>query len=805
MFRAMRFLPAHLLWSIIFLSSISVLNGCSREGQQNNEHLSQANALFAQGSFVEARQQLELYLALDRQNPQVFLLLGQIAEKQGNAALALQHYGQVVALDKENVDAHVAAARLLLAANDLVQAERLLQSIKTFRPNDPRILTLELGLLQRNGDLPGAIAQAQKLLATDPDSVDAAAQLADLYARAGDFANAEKLLRDMLTRHARHSGLQFQLARLLIAEGQPREGEKLLRELLQGEPGVFPYIAQLVDLYAGENRLDEAEDLLRRAVREDPSDDRRMLVLTDFLGQKRGQFVAEQELVNGIFARPESLTLRLALADLYDRMLNLDGAAKVYQEVSRLAKAGPVAVLAEMRAANVFLRLGEVAEAETATKKILSAEPQNVDGVLLRGRISLANGDATAAIEDFRTVLSKRPESFEVLSQLIRAYVMAGESGMAEQGLRRAVEVEPKHEGVRLELIQLLADARRYDEALAEIDHMLAALPNNLDALQTRVDVLIARQEWDKAEAQAQQIQSLHPDKVTGYLLLGHIYSTQSRYDKAEEMYKKAVSQSPLDYPALQSLVQAVMMKDGVLAAQNYIEGFLKNYSNHPTAYNILGELYMQQNEHTKGEAAFVRAYQLNPTWISPYKNLGKLYQLRGELEAAVQVFLNGLSIVPDSVQLAFLLAMTYEELGKHGDAVDTYEGILANRPRMDLAANNLALVLVEKLGDEENNKRAVELVERFRSSKSALYVDTMGWVYYKAGKTVDAAKILQQVVAAFPSMPQPHYHLAAAYLANGQRDEAIAQLRQAIEPRIPFAGYDDAKKLLLQLESKES
>lgn len=805
MIRGMRCRLTRVLCSAIFLMLVGAMIGCSREGQQAKEYLSQANALYAQGSFVEARQQLELYLALDRQNPQVFLLLGQIAEKQGNAALALQHYGQVVALDKENVDAHVAAARLLLAANDVVQAERLLQTVKTFRPDDARILTLEVGLLQRKGDLPGAIAQGQKLLATDPDSVDAAAQLADLHARAGDFSSAEKILRDALARHERHSGLRFQLARVLVAGGQPKDGEMLLRELLQGEPGVFPYMTQLADLYAGENRLDEAEDLLRRGVRDDPSDDRRMLVLTDFLSQKRGQFVAEEELVNGIFARPESLTLRLALADLYERMLNLDGAAKVYQEVARIAKTGPVVVLAETRAANVFLHLGEVAEAEAATKLILNADPQNVEGILLRGRIAFANGNAAAAIDDFRTVLGKRPESFEVLSQLIRAYVMAGESAMAEQGLRRAIEVDPKHEGVRLELIQLLTEARRYDDALTEIDHMLAVLPNNLDALQTRVDVLIARQEWEKAEAQAQQIQSLYPDKVTGYLQLGHIYFTQSRYDKAEEMYKNAVAQSPLDYPALQSLVQSMMMKDGLSAAQNYVEGFLKGYSNHPTAYNILGELYMQQNEHTKAEAAFVRAYQLNPTWINPYKNLGKLYELRGELEAAVQVFLNGLSIVPDSVQLAFLLATAYEELGKYADAADTYEGILANRPRMDLAANNLALMLVEKVGDEAGNKRAVELVQRFHDSKSALFVDTMGWVYYKAGKVADAVKVLEPVVAAFPSIPMPHYHLGAAYLANGQRDEARAQLRQALEPRVPFAGVDDAKKLLQQLESKGS
>ena len=790
--------PPWLLLLILVLAT-----ACGSGPSEHEKLLTEAKDAFSRGAFVEARTKLELYLNGAPGNADVFLMLGEIAEKQANAPLALQHYGQVIHLDTEHVEARLRAAKLFLAGNNVQEATQVLRYVKDFRPNDSRLLSLEVAIAERSGDIASAIDSAKRLLAAEPSSMAPALLLADLYAKTSDFSEGEKVLRQSLVNNANNSTLLFSLANNLISQGQPREGETILRDLLIKEPGVFPYQLRLAELYGGENRLDEAEDLLRRAVRDDPSDERRVLVLAGFLADKRTRFIAEEELVNGLFNRPKSISIRIALAELYEKMLNLDGAAKLYKEIAEIAQVGSMANIGRVRAAAVFMTLGERAEAEMLVTKALQEEPDNLDALLLRGRLSMLVGDSAPAIEDFRKVLTQRPQSFDTLAWLIRAYVQDGQAALAEQGLRRSIEVDPKHEGVRVELVQLLAADKRMEEALAETDKALAVMPNSLLILQRRVELFIAQEKWDQAEAQAKQIQNLYPDLVTGFILLGRIYYTQSRFDKAEEAYKVAVARAPLQYEAVDALAQTILSKDGLAAAINYLEQFLQTYSNHPTAYNVLGGLYIQQKAHSKAEAAFARAYQLNPTWIEPYKNLAKLYQSRGELDAAIQIFLNGLAIVPDSMQLAFLLATTYERTGKADDAIDAYEGILVHRPRMDVAASNLAMLLVNQRGDVSSVKRARELVQRFEGSQNPQFLDVLAWTLFHSGETESARQILEQIVAQHGALPSPHYHLGVIYKALGERDKAREQLHIAVDTRLEFPGYDKAQQLLLELDNQ--
>lgn len=789
------------LAACILLATLAA-TGCSREPSQTDLLYEQGKQSFASGQYAQARAQLEQAAQLEARRADVFFLLGQVAEKQGDVPAALGFYGETVNLDPDEIEARIRAARLFLDVGDTAQADNILRYVRDFRPNDSRLLTLEVLLRERSGDAEGAIAQAVKLLAADPGAPDVTLLLAELYRRYGQLDKGEQVLRASLVKHPTEPRLRFELAQNLIAQQRPREGEQLLRELMTEQPGVYVYQQRLAELYVSENRLDEAEQRLRDAMRAHPGDERPLLVLADFLATHRSPFVAEQELVNGIFNRPDSFNLRMTLGSIYERMLNLDGAEKVYREAANVVRQVPAQIAARLRAADVLLRAGQAVEADAQIALVLQADPGNLDGLLLRGRMAMARGRPDLAIEDFRTVLQKRSESFDVLSMLVRAYVASGQAELAEAGLRRAIEVQPTHPGARLELIQLLGVANRHDEALEEIDRALEALPNNLAILQARVEMLMAKQEWDQAEAQARQIQDLHPGAIAGYMQLGHIYFTQNRFDKAEETYKMAVAQAPLDHNALQSLVQAIAMNEGLPSAQNYLEGFLKGYVNHPTAYNIIGELYAQRNEHTKAEAAFARAYQLNPTWVQPYVNLAKLYQLRGELEAAVQVFLNGLAIVPDSIQLAMLLALTYEQLGWDQDAIDIYEGVLSKRPTLDPAINSLALLLAKRRGEEEAAKRAVELAERFRQSRSPVYRDTLGWVYYLTGNVEAAQQTLERAVTEFPNLPQLRYHLGRVYASRGRRDEALAQVKQAVDARVPFAGFQDAEQLLGELQA---
>ena len=80
----------------------------------------------------------------------------------------------------------------------------------------------------------------------------------------------------------------------------------------------------------------------------------------------------------------------------------------------------------------------------------------------------------------------------------------------------------------------------------------------------------------------------------------------------------------------------------------------------------------------------------------------------------------------------------------------------------------------------------AVEFAHRARQMKpgDVDILDTYGWALLHAGRTAEALEHLEKVYAAKPEMFCINYHLAAAYLASGDRDKAAYHFKRQIERR---------------------
>jgi tetratricopeptide (TPR) repeat protein len=122
------------------------------------------------------------------------------------------------------------------------------------------------------------------------------------------------------------------------------------------------------------------------------------------------------------------------------------------------------------------------------------------------------------------------------------------------------------------------------------------------------------------------------------------------------------------------------------------------------------------------------------------------------------------------------------------------YERILQKSPNSDIAANNLAALLADQLGDAESLKKARTLAERFESSPQPAFRDTLGWVYYKTGETDKAVSILKDVVKQAPNVSVFRYHLGMAYHKQGNLTDAKPQLAKALEGKNDFTGKDEAR-----------
>jgi tetratricopeptide (TPR) repeat protein len=145
------------------------------------------------------------------------------------------------------------------------------------------------------------------------------------------------------------------------------------------------------------------------------------------------------------------------------------------------------------------------------------------------------------------------------------------------------------------------------------------------------------------------------------------------------------------------------------------------------------------------------------------------------------------------------LIAMILELQNRPGEARRLYEQVLDIDPTAAVAANNLAWMYAQ---EDTSLDAALKLAEVAAAAlpDTPEVNDTLGWVYYKLQFTERAIPRFEQSVASAPDVADFRYHLGLALLANGDWDQARAELTHALEINPRFVGAEDARKALQSL-----
>ena len=223
--------------------------------------------------------------------------------------------------------------------------------------------------------------------------------------------------------------------------------------------------------------------------------------------------------------------------------------------------------------------------------------------------------------------------------------------------------------------------------------------------------------------------------------------------------------------------------------------------ADHPFAHGLLGEVLSLTGQREAAVHEYREAVRLNPRWMTPWLNWVTLLLSEKKSDLAVQVLEDGLKVNPESEELYMLLASAHSEQGQIDSAMAAYETVLHLNPRNVLAANNLAVLLVDRKGDPSSLQKAFALSRDFeKEAPHPLFLDTLGWVRFKMGQQEEAIRLMKSAVAKSPDISVLNYHLGIAFFQSGKRAEARTYLSKALKSAEAFEGRQEAEKVLAQL-----
>lgn len=314
---------------------------------------------------------------------------------------------------------------------------------------------------------------------------------------------------------------------------------------------------------------------------------------------------------------------------------------------------------------------------------------------------------------------------------------------------------------------------------------------------------------------------------------LASIYMVMADYNKAEELYKKAltITEKQTDNQrnlaiAINNLAELYRTMGHFTEAEPLFKKALELDKSsfgteHPRVairFNNLAELYRQMGDYTKAIQLLEMALDIEKKAekeTSPenigirYNNLGQVYRTIGDYEQAEQYYQQALQIFEkNSGKNGALYAIglnnmgwIYQALGKPKEAEKHYKQALAiqeklygkEHPDIAINLNNLALLLTQQKNFKEAlplYQRSLDIFERKlgkEHAQVAAVLNNQAKLFRAQGNCKKAEELLQEALIIVQTAMQPEFlwaiqdNLSQTLACQGQMEAAILSGKQAV------------------------
>ena len=585
---------------------------------------------------------------------------------------------QALALQKDSVVVMQEKARACDERGQFGTKVIVLEQLRKQRPQDYRIAVdlarcyLLMGRLDQAAE---AFAQAKKI---NGKKLEAYVGQSGAYLKAGANAQARQEFESLIAADTSSPIGYLEMGNYYEKLQRPREAEENYRQALQrmeAKPLSNPYKENDALFGLGRNLLlqarpAEAEAVYRRGLEKSGRD---LYWRANFLNTLGDLFAAEgksvkaERLYKEIFAacepgagcRAEAWTgAAFKLGGLYAAQGRIPEAkaiaarlGKVYDGVAiKDANVSEFGNLAEL-----FLKIGDSAKAETLLRRIIAARadlPSDMPGAQAQkilAQVRLAQGRRAEAAElvlkatAVFTSHGDKDSEAEARSGLLLICKEAGKGPEAATACQQALGLADDAESLRRmgEHFRSVGDAA----GLAEVEKKLAGLKTDRPAALLVLGGLL-RSEGKNAEASValEQALALKPDDPEVERALADIYIDQSQYEKAAAILQKAFKQMPQDYKLAIGLGHTYSALGQWDRAQEAFDQAKRINSRDPEAYSGQGEADFKAGDLARAEQEFKSLVALDTASPIGYSFLGRIYDKLQRPQEAQRFYKQGLA-----------------------------------------------------------------------------------------------------------------------------------------------------------------
>jgi tetratricopeptide (TPR) repeat protein len=397
---------------------------------------------------------------------------------------------------------------------------------------------------------------------------------------------------------------------------------------------------------------------------------------------------------------------------------------------------------------------------------------------LLEAARTFLTGSTEEAEQMLIALREQRPDLPPAPALVANMLLNVGKTSLCRQWLEKAVTEYPQHPAAFLGFARFSAGNQR----IADADAMLEKIRRLIDTgdwtteqtklfeveyLDIRTDVLVFRRQYEAARAGLLELKRLLVNNGKVLVRLAQVEFDMGNVDTS------------LGY-----LRDAAALRESIRVPEV-----------------IIADWYRAKGQPAESERWITAAAEQYPDNVSVQTDYARWLLQNERFSDAGEVIRKAEQLGGDEYVIGYLKGQIAFAERAYDDAAMFFEQLLNVRPGDADATNMLALCLIEN-PQESRQSQALELamMNRRLYPNSPTAMATLGWIYYRSGKTAESERAFQAVIASRNLAPVAAYYVASYLSQRGDLAGARNLLEQAVASQEYFMFRRAAEALLQDL-----
>jgi len=412
-------------------------------------------------------------------------------------------------------------------------------------------------------------------------------------------------------------------------------------------------------------------------------------------------------------------------------LMNQGNYALAVLEFQDAIELDPNAPTIHVSISDAYMRLGKIKRAEDHLEIAIELDPNENEAFEMLGQLFVSQKRFFDAEKVFKKLSLSSPDNIDYIFALADLAQIQNEWDLAIDYYIKGYELNNLAINGLEQALQIALTTNKLKRAENICELLLREDPKNIVLLQTMKDLTLFNKNYNYALEILNKIETISGDTPDISIQKSLIYEELNQPVEAIDVVIEYFKKDSQNVDILNRLVTLFIDQNENKKARIYNEKIIDNFPEDPRGFINNAIISMSDKEpETAVSILSPHAEKFSMNFMFNYL-LGTAYYQIKDYDNSKDFLLKALSIYPQSRNTKHNLALIYDSSGEWAESDKLYMELISSDSTDAQAYNNYAYSLVER---NINIQFALELAKNAIriAPKSAAYLDTIGWIYYK-------------------------------------------------------------------------